>query len=274
VPNLPPPHEEGYRNGFVIRNLALTTADVLSWSAAWRAILSEEKIVRDEKKNIQKQILRVVLAASMLWFCTVHHTAGASDARRIDTARSKMIVHVLKSGFFSAFAHNHEIEAAIELGDVNESGGLSAQLRVDARKLHVLDPEASADTRAKIQETMLGPQVLDADRFPEIDFKSTAVEAKGRGRWLVRGDLDLHGQTHPVAVDVTRKDDVYRGTAVVKQTEFGIKPVSIAGGTVNVKDEVKIEFEIVLSRSENGIARRAPQRKTLPILSAVRPPRL
>jgi YceI-like domain len=86
--------------------------------------------------------------------------------------------------------------------------------------------------------------------------------------------LDLHGQTHPVAVDVTLKDDVYRGTAVVKQTEFGIKPVSIAGGSVNVKDEVKIEFEIVLSRSENGIARRAPQRKTLPILSAVRPPRL
>ena len=221
--------------------------DVLSWECGLgRAILSEEKNVRNDSRKIQAQILCVVFAASTLWFCAGPRTASASDARKIDTARSKMTVRVLKSGFLSTFAHNHEIEAPIEAGEVSESGSLSAQLRVDARKLRVLDPEASTDTRAKVQETMLGPEVLDTGRFPEIDFKSTAVEAKGTGRWLVRGDLELHGQTHPVAVEVTLKDVVYRGTAVLKQTEFGIKPVKIAGGTVNVKDEVKIEFEIVL----------------------------
>jgi YceI-like domain len=182
-------------------------------------------------------------------------------AREIDTARSKMTVRVFKSGFFSAFAHNHEIDAPIASGEVQDSANASApasatpanpsgvswvELRVDARKMRVLDPDASPGTRAEVQDTMLGPQVLAADRFPEIHFKSASVEAKGTNSWAVRGNLDLHGQTHPVSVDVALKDGTYRGAAAVRPSAFGIKPISIAGGTVNVKDEVRIEFEIVL----------------------------
>ena len=93
---------------------------------------------------------------------------------------------------------------------------------------------------------MQGPQVLDSDRFPEIRFQSTTVEPKEASRWIVHGNLDLHGQTHPVIVDVTLKDGFYRGSTTLKQTRFGITPVSIAGGTVKVKDEIKVEFEIAL----------------------------
>jgi polyisoprenoid-binding protein YceI len=157
-----------------------------------------------------------------------------------------MTVRVFKNGFFSAFAHNHEIEAPIDGGEVSESGTLSVELRVDARKLRVLDPEASAGTRAQIQQTMEGPQVLDTGRFPEIHFQSTSVEPKGTDEWLVQGNLDLHGQTHPITVDVALRDGRYRGTVTLKQTAFGIKPVTIAGGTVKVKDEVRVEFEIGL----------------------------
>jgi len=38
------------------------------------------------------------------------------------------------------------------------------------------------------------------------------------------------------------------GTARFKQMEFGIKPVKVAGGSVRVKDEVRIEFDIWLAR--------------------------
>ena len=37
--------------------------------------------------------------------------------------------------------------------------------------MRVVDPKASQDTRTKIQETMLGTQVLDAGHFPEIRFQ-------------------------------------------------------------------------------------------------------
>ena len=43
----------------------------------------------------------------------------------------------------------------------------------------------------------------------------------------------------------TRANGRYRGTVTLKQRDFGIMPISIAGGTVKVKDEIKIEFDVV-----------------------------
>ena len=193
-----------------------------------------------------RRIAFAMFAALALWLCPTQPAPAGTDARKMDNSASKMTVRVFKTGFFSALAHDHEIEALIESGAVKESEGRSVELRVDARKMRVLDPEASQDTRAKIQKTMLGPEVLDTEHFPEVRFQSTAVEAKGADHWVVQGKLDLHGQTRPVTVDVTLKDGVYKGSATLKQTTFGIAPVSIAGGTVKVKDEVKVEFQIAL----------------------------
>ena len=68
----------------------------------------------------------------------------------------------------------------------------------------------------------------------------------GADQWTVRGNLTLHGQTHPVSVTVKKNGARYVGSASLKQRDFGMTPVSVAGGTVKVKDEVKIEFEIQL----------------------------
>jgi polyisoprenoid-binding protein YceI len=169
------------------------------------------------------------------------------QSRTIDAEHSGLKVRVLKTGFFSAFAHNHEIDAPITRGVVDTSGHASAELSVDARKLRVVDPEVSEKDRSDIQKTMLGPEVLDSEHFPEIVFKSSAVEPNGADRWTVRGELTLHGKTRPVAVDVSYRAGHYTGQATFKQTEFGIKPVSIAGGTVKVKDAVRVEFDIQLA---------------------------
>jgi len=157
-------------------------------------------------------------------------------------------IRVYKSGFFSAFAHNHEIEAPIAQGRVELPTSPSVTLLVDARKLRVLDPELAVGKRAEVQKTMEGPQVLDSSRFPEISFQSTAIKKMGADHWTVRGNLTLHGQTRPVVVDVVLSDGHYRGSATLKQRDFGITPVSIAGGTVKVKDQVKIEFDILLAK--------------------------
>jgi polyisoprenoid-binding protein YceI len=168
------------------------------------------------------------------------------DAPKIvDAAHSTLRIHVAKTGLFSAFGHNHEIEAPIESGELVESGNLSVSLRVDARKLKVLDPE-DPKSRPQVQETMLGPQVLDSTRYPEIRFESEKIESKRPNHWVVTGRLTLHGQTLPISFDVALADKVYRGTATIKQTEFGMTPVSVAGGSVKVKNEVKVEFAIGL----------------------------
>ena len=171
---------------------------------------------------------------------------GGSDARLIDRAHSTITVYVYKTGILSGLAHNHEIEAPIDWGEAKDSDGSTVELRVDSSKLRVLDPEVSDGTRATIQATMQGREVLDVAHFPEIHFRSTEVEPSGTDHWIVHGNLDLHGQTHPISFEVALKDGLYQGTAVLKQSGFGITPVKIAGGTVKVKDEVKVAFSIAL----------------------------
>jgi polyisoprenoid-binding protein YceI len=182
------------------------------------------------------------------WLCVSPLTAASSDSRRIDGPHSTVTVRVYKSGFLSAFGHNHEIQAPIQSGEVKEAASPAVELRVDARKLRVLDPEVSEATRAQIQDAMQGSQVLDVVQFPEIRFQSTGIEVKGPDNWIVHGNLALHGRDRSIAVAVTLKGEHYRGAATLKQTDFGITPVTVAGGTVKVKDEVKIEFEIALMK--------------------------
>jgi hypothetical protein len=172
-----------------------------------------------------------------------HGQSSPKSARAIDTARSVLTVRVYKTGLFSAFAHDHEIRAPIQKGAVDEDKNI-VEFSVDARALRVLDPEVSEKDRAEIQSTMLGPKVLDSQKFPEIRFRSTSLGDAGEDKWIVRGDLTLHGQTHPVKVEAKGHDGHYTGSARLSQKDFGITPVSIAGGSVKVKDEILVEFEI------------------------------
>lgn len=166
----------------------------------------------------------------------------------IDVENSVLTVRVYKSGLFSIFAHDHEIRTPIMRGEVDDSDKPSVELWVDADKLRVVDSELSAKNRADVQKTMEGPEVLDIRRFPVIHFRSTAIEKMGANHWVVRGELDLHGQSRPVAVEVSEKDGRYQGSVALKQRNFGITPVRIVGGTVSVKDQIKVEFEVVAVR--------------------------
>jgi hypothetical protein len=166
-----------------------------------------------------------------------------SQPRPIDVAGSKLIVHAFKSGLFSGFADNHEINAPITEGSVDENTP-GVNFVIESRTMKVLDPQMSADKRRQIQDRMLGPEVLDVERFPKITFESTRVERAGQGQFVVEGRLSLHGVTRPVSVKVRDENGRFLGTCTLKQRDYGIEPISIVGGTVKVKDELKIDFDI------------------------------
>ncbi|HKB10680.1 MAG TPA: YceI family protein [Vicinamibacterales bacterium] len=168
-----------------------------------------------------------------------------ADAAAIDVAQSQLTIAVSKSGFFSAFADNHVIRAPIAQGSLSAAAPPSVAITVHARDLQVLDPSLAADKRQEVQTRMLGPEVLDVDTYPQITFSSKTVESTGADRWRIEGDLSLHGKTKPVSFDAALTKGAYRGSVRVRQRDFGITPISIAGGTVKVKDEVVIEFVIV-----------------------------
>jgi polyisoprenoid-binding protein YceI len=169
----------------------------------------------------------------------------SAQQHNIDTQKSTLTIHVGKTGAFSGLGHEHEVSAPIHSGTADTGSHPAVEIHVDARILRVIDKDASEKERSEVQKTMLGPEVLDSERHQEIVFKSTGAEPAGQGRWTLRGNLTLHGQTRPVTVQVTLKDGHYTGATTVKQTNFGIKPPGKAG--VRAKDEVKIEFDVRLT---------------------------
>ena len=111
------------------------------------------------------------------------------------------------------------------------------------------------DDKANIEQT-IDDEVL---KRQAIAFRSTAVEtAADGGRISVQGELTLLGTTRPIAFDLdVGADGTLSGSAVVKQTDWGIKPYSTLFGALKVADEVEDQ------RSSRGrpSARRARPRR-------------
>jgi len=184
-----------------------------------------------------------VLSASLCF--VLAFAAPVAAQRRVDTERSTITVRVFKSGLFRAFADDHVIQVAVAEGTVDDSVTPHVELVVDASRMRVLDPNLSASNREDVQTRMIGPEVLDVNRFPQIRFHSTDIQRLQDDRWLVRGELALHGQLHQIELKVAHEGGRYSGTTTLRQSVFAITPISIAGGTVKVKDEVTIDFDIL-----------------------------
>lgn len=173
--------------------------------------------------------------------------AQQPPARAIDPLTSTLTVYAYKSGLFAFAAHDHEISAPIASGEVVLANDTPrVRLVVDARQMKVLDPKLEAEKRAEVQETMQSAKVLDTAKYPQIVFESTRIRKVSGGRWEVSGELELHGTKEPLTFDVVETGGSYTGEVRFKQSSYGIKPISIAGGSIKVKDEVKIAFTVRL----------------------------
>lgn len=171
----------------------------------------------------------------------------AQQVRQIDTVNSKITIHAYKTGMFSFAGHDHVFEAPIASGQIDENEK-TAVIRIETRSLRVLDPGESEKNRAEIQQTMLSSKLLDADKYSEISFRSTSYRHDGDDSAEVLGKLSLHGVVRLITLTVKKNGDHWTGSTRFKQTDFGMQPVSVAGGTVKVKDEVKVDFDVALKQ--------------------------
>jgi len=154
-----------------------------------------------------------------------------------------------KAGLFSAAGHDHWVNALISSGTLNDSDIPQVEFRVDARKLEVMpDPKVDAKTQAEIQKNMQ-QMTLKSAQYPEITFRSTRVDRQAEGQWKVEGLLTVHGVTKPIVVNAQASDGIYVSHVVRKQSDFAIKPNTVGGGLIKVKNEVEIDFRI-FARSE------------------------
>jgi polyisoprenoid-binding protein YceI len=190
---------------------------------------------------------------------TVAH-AGSGVAYVVDSEKSTLQIRVYKEGLFKAFGHDHLISANKISGRVlfNEEmlEDSSVDLTVEATSLSVIDPGESDEDRRKVQNTMAGKDILDEERFPEVRFTSTRVKQvqKTHDGWeiILEGVLSLHGVEKQISLPlrVSAKDGELRaeGEASLLQTDFGITPIKVGGGSVRVKNKVRIRFDLVAEK--------------------------
>jgi polyisoprenoid-binding protein YceI len=208
-------------------------------------------------------------AMQAIGFLLLLPNLAVAQSGAIDPHSSSLTVKVFRAGLFSGLGHNHEIRAPIASGNIITSGTPSVELTVDARAMQVVDADLSPDKRAEVQKTMHSALVLDSERFPQIQFTSRTIAPAGENRYRVNGELTLHGVTRPVVVRVEERSGRYTGSAMVKQSEFGIQPVTAAGGTVKVKDAVEIVFEIVTTPAQSPAAMLGVDRPAASVRSSV-----
>ncbi|MGX5688074.1 YceI family protein [Arcticibacter tournemirensis] len=104
---------------------------------------------------------------------------------------------------------------------------------------------------------LLGPDFFDADKYPQMAFKSTSFKKLSGNKYLLTGNLTLHGVTKPVKFNVTyggtAKDGYgntkagFKASTVINRFDYNLKwnALTEAGGATVGKDvtiELKLEF--------------------------------
>lgn len=178
----------------------------------------------------------------------------------VESKGSTFTVRAFASGMLSAFGHNPTIAIPDFEGDVKWSSSTledaSVRIVIKAGSL-VVTGDISRKDRQEIEQRM-HDEVLETDGFPEIVYECprvSSIQKIGEGVFSVslNGQLSLHGvtQNQPVSARVTLNVDTLRaaGEFSVRQSDYDIKPVSAAGGTVKLKDELKLSFDIAARKA-------------------------
>ncbi|MGI9054567.1 MAG: YceI family protein [Pyrinomonadaceae bacterium] len=181
--------------------------------------------------------------------------AENSETRyRIDAERGSFNVQAYAEGVLSFMGHNPTFSVRRYGGEIQFAAGdraVESMLVVaEADSLSLRDNVSQKD-RAEIENTMRG-QVLETDKFSEIYFvsKDVSVTEKSNGKFSVTasGVISLHGETIPKTIEaeaeINNGNIRASGKFSLRQSDFNIEQVKALGGTLKVKDEVKISFEI------------------------------
>ena len=213
----------------------------------------------ESNRRNRVRLLRVVEETiGVLMMSTAAASKGISTVRYVfDPTVSRFTVQAFATGLLSMFGHNPTIAIRDFDGGVEFIPGTYenafVNMNVNTATFEVLD-EMKHNDREKLQDEMFD-KVLDVARFSRAVFESNRIEVQSQTAPLVvhvDGQLNLRGvtQPHSFSARVSHSDASLRifGDFSLLLSDYGIRPVSVAGGALRLKDELKFRFEIVAKR--------------------------
>lgn len=167
----------------------------------------------------------------MKWQIDPSHTSIGAKVKH-------MMVSTVRGSFAGATGTIEFDPAAPEKGSV--------ELRI---------PAASVDTGDEKRDGHLrSADFLDAEKFPEIVFKSTKVTASGKDTFVVAGDLTIRGTTKPATVSVelagitadprAGQRAAFDATASIDRTQWGLVWNMPIPSGVLVSEKITLEANV------------------------------
>jgi len=164
---------------------------------------------------------------------------GISGTYALDPRHTDVIAQWSHFGFSNPSMHFGQIEGKIVF-DADNIAGSSVEATIPLAGLESFVPDFNTHLRSA--------DFFEAEKFPNVTFKSTAVEAGGINQLKVTGDLTIKGITQQVVLDVIingfgehpmskRPTAGFDAMATIKRSDFGLGAYAPA-----VSDEIRLRI--------------------------------
>lgn len=182
------------------------------------------------------------LALALFATPVVAETPVNANTYEIDTSHTYLGFAIDHLGFSTTYGRFTDVSGTITFNEESPEAS-SVEVRIVPASLYTGHEERDKHVRGK--------DFLNVEEFPEMSFKSTAIERTGEKTGKITGDLTLHGVTKPVTLDAafTKMGDYpmqegvkaigFDATGSLKRSDFGIETYLPAIG-----DEVTITISL------------------------------
>jgi len=159
-------------------------------------------------------------------------------------------VYTYRAGLLARMAHN--LRFTVWQHEITVQGRrVRGHCAADSFRVDGVVTRRGLDTRAlsyndrQMITTAIREEVLKTDKYPRIEFDGE-VSGDARGKLELRGTLQLHGQSRPVASELVVHGDHLRATFELAPTDFGITPFKALAGAITVRDRVRVTLDVAL----------------------------
>jgi YceI-like domain len=178
---------------------------------------------------------------------------------------SRVLVDLRATGLLRGVGHAPTLSVRLDRAGtplaIDAGDGVAMDTPIVVR-VAAADIEPPADVpaadRDKMRENMLGPEVLDVARFPNIDFRGRSVGSL-EGATL-SGDLEIRGSARPISMRLRGARDpghpsgssgaaklAVHGAWEGRLTDLGIKPYRALLGALRLDDWIRIRLEALFA---------------------------
>jgi polyisoprenoid-binding protein YceI len=180
-------------------------------------------------------------------------TQTAVSTWSIDAVHTSVLFAVEYMGLALFKGRFANVEGTITLNEADPTQS-SVNATIDVKSLDIKNE--------RFYGHVMGDQFFDAEKYPQITFKSTRIEKVSDTHWKISGDLSMHGVTKPVTLDTEYLGQAkhpfsgqlragFRATTTINRADWDLTWNAVLDtGARYVGEKVEITLETMAGKQE------------------------